>query len=369
MLGFEINQIQDSMTFLDLLHKVMNRGDLSAAEAQAAMREVFSGEVTTPQLAAFLAALRVKGETAEEIEGCARAMREGCLRIEHGIVDEPVLDTCGTGGDGFATINVSTIAAFVVAAAGVRVAKHGNRAVSSKSGSADVLEALGVRIDASPERVAAAIREIGIGFLFAPALHPAMKHAMPARRELRTRTVFNLLGPLANPARATVQVIGAPSAHDAQLLAAALARLGLVDGFVVHGDDGLDEVSVTTSTVAYEVAGGTVTAHVFQPEDFGVERCNLDALRGGDAAHNAERARAILQGERGPQRNIVVVNAALAIYAAHRASEAAGQRPIGGARTALAAGSFLEAARIAAESIDSGAAAAKLESFVAFTAR
>jgi anthranilate phosphoribosyltransferase len=348
------------MPFLDLLHKVMNRGDLSAAEAQAAMYEVFSGSASTPQLAAFLAALRVKGETAEELEGFARAMRDGCVRIEHGITDAPVLDTCGTGGDALGTINISTVAAFVVAGSGIHVAKHGNRAASSKSGSADVLEALGVRIDVSPERVAAAICEIGIGFLFAPALHPAMKHAMPARRELKTRTVFNLLGPLANPARATVQVIGAPSAHDARLLADALARLGLSYGFVVHGEDGLDEVSITTSTVAYEVAGGTVTAHVFEPEHFGVERSSLEALRGGDAAHNAERARAILHGEHGPQRDIVVANAALAIYAA---------RPAAGAAGASLVANLLECARIACESIDSGAAAAKLESFVAFNAR
>ena len=345
------------MPFLDLLHKVMNRGDLSADEAQAAMHEVFSGNASTPQLAAFLAALRVKGETAEELEGFARAMRDGCVHIEHGITDAPVLDTCGTGGDALNTINISTVAAFVVAAAGIHVAKHGNRAASSKSGSADVLEALGVRIDVPPERVAAAIREIGIGFLFAPALHPAMKHAMPARRELRTRTVFNLLGPLANPARATVQVIGAPSAHDARLLAGALARLGLIYGFVVHGDDGLDEVSTTTSTVAYEVAGGTVAAHVFEPGHFGVERSSLESLRGGDAAHNAERARAILQGELGPQRDIVVANAALAIYAA---------RPAAGVHGVSLAASLLECAHIACECIDSGAAAAKLESLVAF---
>jgi anthranilate phosphoribosyltransferase len=369
VLGFEINQIKNNMPFLDPLHKVMNRGNLTAAEAQAAMQEVFSGDVTTPQLAAFLAALRVKGETAEEIEGFARAMRDGCLRIEHGIVDEPVLDTCGTGGDALGTINISTAAAFLVAAAGVRVAKHGNRSVSSLSGSADVLEALGAHMDVTPERVAAAIREIGIGFLFSPALHPAMKHAMPARKELKTRTVFNLLGPLANPAGATVQIVGAPSADAAHLIANALARLGLVYGFVVHGEDGLDEVTVTTTTVAYEVHGGEVTRHVFQPEDFGVGRSTLDAIHGGGPQHNAGRVRAILHGERGPQRDIVVVNAALAIYAAHRASEAAGQKPIGGAKTALPAGSFLEAARIAAESIDSGAAAAKLESFVAFTAR
>ncbi len=349
------------MPFLDPLHKVMNRDNLSAAEAQAAMEEVFRGEATTPQLAAFLAALRVKGETAEELEGFARAMREGCVFIDHGITDEPVLDTCGTGGDALGTINISTVSAFVVAAAGVRVAKHGNRAFSSRSGSADVLEALGVRIDVDAERVAAAIREIGIGFLFAPALHPAMKHATAARRELKTRTVFNLLGPLANPARATVQVIGAPSAQYARRLAEALARLGLVYGFVVHGEDGLDEVTITTSTVAFEVAAGTVTGHVFQPEDFGVERCSLDALRGGDPMHNAERAHAILKGERGPQRDVVVANSALAIYAAH---------PTGaGAQGRSLAERLRECTSIARECIDSGAAAAKLAMFAAFNAR
>lgn len=357
------------MPFLDPLHKVMNRCDLSAVEAQAAMGEVFRGEATTPQLAAFLAALRVKGETEEELEGFARAMRDGCVVIEHGITDEPVLDTCGTGGDGLATINISTIAAFVVAAAGVRVAKHGNRAVSSKSGSADVLEALGVRIDMPSERVAAAIREIGIGFLFAPSLHPSMKHAMPARRELKARTVFNLLGPLANPARANVQVIGAPSVRDARLVAGALARLGLDYGFVVHGEDGLDEVTVTTTTAAFEIVSGTVNTHTFRPEDFGTERSSLDAIRGGDAKHNAGRAHAILHGEKGPQRDIVVANAALAIYAAHRAAEEAGQRPPTVIRKAPLAESLLECARIACECIDSGAASAKLQGLIEFTSR
>jgi len=369
VLGFEINPIQNIMSFLDPLHKVMNRGDLSAAEAQAAMQEVFSGNVTTPQLAAFLAALRVKGETAEEIEGFARAMRQGCLRIEHGITDEPVLDTCGTGGDALGTINISTCAAFVAAAAGVRVAKHGNRSVSSLSGSADVLEALGARVGIAPERVAASIREIGIGFLFSPSLHPAMKHAMPARKELKTRTVFNLLGPLANPAGATVQIVGAPSEEAAHLVANALARLGLVYGFAVHGEDGLDEVTVTAATVAFEIGGGKVTRRVFQPEDFGVGRSTLDAIHGGGPEHNAARVRAILNREHGAQRDIVVANAALAIYAAHRAAVAAGQKPVGGAQAALPAGSYREAAKIAAEMIDSGAAAAKLAAFVEFSAK
>ena len=352
------------MPFLEPLHKVMNRCDLSVAEAHAAMDMILHGEAPTELLTAFLAALRVKGETAEEIEGFARSMREGCMRIDHGITDEPVLDTCGTGGDAAGTINVSTVAAFVVAGAGIRVAKHGNRSSSSHSGSADVLEALGLRIGIPPERVAEAIRQVGIGFLFAPLLHPSMHHAVEARRTLRTRTAFNLLGPLANPAGATVQLVGAPSAQAAGLLANALARLGLAYGFVVHGEDGLDVVTVTTSTVAYEVQAGKVTSHLFRPADFGLRTSPLEALRGGRPEHNAARTRAILSGEKGPQRDIVVANAALAIYSAHRAATLlALQQPSPVAH----ATDVRAAARIAEATIDSGAALNKLEQLLAFT--
>ena len=361
--GFVGNQIQDSMPFLDPLHKVMNRGDLSAAEAHSAMQLILRGEVSTPRLAAFLAALRVKGETAAELEGFARAMRAGCVRIDHGITAEPVLDIVGTGGDGYHTINVSTFASFVAAGAGVRVAKHGNRSISSRCGSADVLEALGARVDLTPERVAACIRELGLGFLFAPLLHPAMKHAMPARQELKARTVFNLLGPLSNPAGATVQVVGAPSAETARLMAQALAALGLPYGFVVNGEDGLDEVTLTTTTVAYEIRAGSVTRHLLCPEDFGLARVPLEVLRGGDAAHNAARLRAIFGGESGPQRDFVLANAALAIYAARRASS------IVEPDAPLSLSALLEATRLAAASIDSGAALDKLDRFIEFTTR
>jgi anthranilate phosphoribosyltransferase len=369
------------MPFLEPLHKVMNRGDLSAAEAHSAMQLILRGEVTTPRLAAFLAALRVKGETAAELEGFARAMRAGCVRIDHGITAEPVLDVVGTGGDLHNTINVSTFASFVAAAAGVRVAKHGNRSISSRCGSADVLEALGARVDLAPERVAACIRELGIGFLFAPLLHPAMKHAMPARQELKARTVFNLLGPLCNPAGATVQVVGAPSADMARLMAEALAALGLPYGFVVHGEDGLDEVSITTTTVAYEIHAGVVTRQFLLPEEFGFARAPLEALRGGDAAHNAGRLRAIFGGESGPQRDFVLANAALAIYAARRAAHLSAafppsaSSPAQSASTAIGPDSALnpsalrEATRLAAIAIDSGVALDKLNRFIEFTNR
>jgi len=353
------------MPFLEPLHKVMNRDDLSAAEAHAAMQLILHGEVSTAQLAAFLAALRVKGETAAELEGFALAMREGCVRIDHGISGEPVLDIVGTGGDGHHTINVSTIASFVAAAAGVRVAKHGNRSISSRCGSADVLESLGVRVDLPPERVGACIREVGIGFLFAPLLHPAMKHAMPARQELKARTVFNLLGPLCNPAGATVQIVGAPSAETARLMAQALAALGLRYGFVVHGEDGLDEVTLTTTTVAYEIVDGEITRHLICPEDFGLSRVALESLRGGDAAHNAARLRAIFEGEHGPQRDFVVANAALAIYAAHRAARLG--EAVVGTDAPLCTSALNVAARLAGDAIDSGAAQQKLSRFLAFT--
>jgi len=354
------------MPFLEPLHKVMNRGDLSAAEAQSAMQLILRGEVSTPRLAAFLAALRVKGETAAELEGFARAMRAGCLTIDHGITTEPVLDIVGTGGDLRNTINVSTIASFVAAAAGVRVAKHGNRSISSRCGSADVLEALGARLDLSPERVAASIRELGIGFLFAPLLHPAMKHAMPARQELKARTVFNLLGPLCNPAGATVQIVGAPSPPSAILMAEALAALGLPYGFVVHGEDGLDEVSLTTTTVAYEIHAGNVALHILGPDDFGLDRASLESLRGGDAAHNAARIRALLDGEPGPQRDFVLANAALAIYAAQRAARlaAAAEPDYPLNPDALTAATYL-----AAHAIDSGSARNLLRRFIEFTNR
>jgi anthranilate phosphoribosyltransferase len=336
------------MSLLPYLERVIERAGLSPDEAQAAMETILQGHASPPQIAAFLVALRMKGETVEELVGFARAMRRMALRIDAGLDGQPLLDTCGTGGDSLGTFNISTIAAFVVAGAGVRVAKHGNRSISSRCGSADLLEALGIPVTLPPERVAAAIREIGIGFLFAPAMHTAMKHAHPVRTDLKVRTVFNLLGPLTNPAGATAQLAGAPSRHAAQLIARALAVLGLARGFVVHGSDGLDEITTTGSTLAFEVRGGKVSERCWHPDDFGVPVAPPDALRGGDAAANAAIAREILSGCPGPRRDIVLVNAAAALVAADKAE------------------SFREAMPIAGASIDSGAAMTKVEALTRF---
>src|SRR5580704_19134788 len=241
---------------LPYLHRVAARENLSSADARQAMLAILNGDATTPQIAAFLIGLRTKGETADEVLGFARAMREKAARVDAG--PEPLLDTCGTGGDGGRTFNISTIAAFVAAGAGVRVAKHGNRSLSSACGSADILEALGIHISLLPEQVGRSILEVGIGFLFAPLFHPAMKHAQPARLELKMRTVFNLLGPLTNPAGAPRQLIGAPSGETAKLMADALGGLSPERAFVVHGSDGLDEVTTTGSTIVFEVTGRQV---------------------------------------------------------------------------------------------------------------
>jgi anthranilate phosphoribosyltransferase len=331
------------------LHKIAARENLSAAEARDAMLVILTGQATTPQVSAFLMGLRTKGETAEELLGFARAMREKAATIDVGLNSEPLLDTCGTGGDGGNTFNISTVAAFVVAGAGVRVAKHGNRSFSSQCGSADILEQLGVQVSLPAGRVAQAIREIGIGFLFAPMLHPAMKHAQPARLELKMRTVFNLLGPLTNPAGATRQLIGAPSAHGAELMATALAGLGPERAFVVHGSDGLDEVTTTGSTLVFEITGSQVRSFQWTPVDFGVSPANAEALRGGDRACNAAIATAILHGQPGPQRDIVLVNSAAALLAA-------------GSTTDLH-----DAIAHAAQSIDSGAAWNKMRQLAKFS--
>jgi len=334
---------------LSYLHKVAARENLSAEEARQAMLAVLGGDATTPQIAAFLAALRTKGETAEELLGFARGMREKVQRIDVRVDSEPLLDTCGTGGDGGSTFNISTIAAFVVAGAGVRVAKHGNRSLSSQCGSADMLEELGVNVSISPEQVARAVREIGIGFLFAPLLHPAMKHAQPARLELKMRTVFNLLGPLTNPAGATHQLIGAPSAHAAELMANALAGLEPERAFVVHGADGLDEVTTTGETLAFEVTRHRVRSFAWTPADFCVSQARIADLAGGDRARNRNIAAAVLHGTPGPHRDIVLVNSAAALLAAE------------------VAGDLREAMAQAAHSIDSGAAWAKLQRLTEFS--
>src|SRR5271170_6547222 len=291
--------------FLFYLHRAAAGEHLSATEAQAAMNALLEGEATSAQIAGFAVAIKMRGETAAELTGFARALRAHMIVVDAG---DGLIDTCGTGGDLSGTFNISTVAAFVMAGAGAKVAKHGGRSATSQTGSADVLEALGIRISMTPEEAASAIREIGIGFLFAPNLHPAMKHAAPVRRELKMRTVFNLIGPLANPARAQTQLIGAPSPEAAQLMAEALAALGTGHSFVVHGHDGLDEITTTGPTDVYEVRTGRVQKHLWMPSDSGVKRAFGEQLLGGDAAHNAKVARDILNGEQGANRDIVIVN-------------------------------------------------------------
>ncbi len=333
---------------LPYLHKVAARENLSADEARLAMLAILSGDATTPQISAFLVGLRTKGETADELLGFARAMREKAAFVDARVDSLPLLDTCGTGGDGGSTFNISTVAAFVVAGAGVRVAKHGNRSMTAQCGSADLLEELGIGIAFTPEDAARAIREVGIGFLFAPMFHPAMKHAQPARQELKMRTVFNLLGPLTNPAGATRQLIGAPSLDAAKLMAHALAGLAPERAFVVHGSDGLDEVTTTGPTTVFEVVHERVRNFSWTPADFGVDTATAKDLAGGDRAANKKIAVAVLQGERGPRRDIVLVNAAAALLAADLTTD------------------IREAIERAAESIDTGAAWAKVEKLADF---
>ena len=332
---------------LPYLHRVVARENLSSEDARLAMLEILSGEATTPQIAAFLAALRTKGETSDELLGFALAMRERAARVDAG--PGPLLDTCGTGGDGGSTFNISTVAAFVAAGAGVRVAKHGNRSLASACGSADILEALGINVAISAEQVGQSIREIGIGFMFAPLFHPSMKHAQPARIELRMRTVFNLLGPLTNPAGATCQLIGAPSPQAAELMAQALVGLKPERAFVVHGSDGLDEVTTTGPTTIFEVTAEGVRQFEWDPVDFGVDQARAADLSGGDRTKNCAIATAILQGQRGAPRDIVLVNAAAALLAAGVTAD------------------LHNAMQRASESIDSGAAWKKVERLRVFT--
>lgn len=349
MLEFET--FQHNMTLLPYLHRAAGGEHLDAAEAEQAMEAILEGAASVAQIAAFLVALRMKGETVPELVGFARAMRRHASALTLDLGGEPLLDTCGTGGDGARTFNISTIAALVAAGAGVKVAKHGNRSISSACGSADVLEQLGVRIAQEPAEAARAIREVGIGFLFAPAYHPAMKHAQPARLELKMRTVFNLLGPLTNPAGATAQLVGAPSPRAAALMAEALAALGLERGFVVHGADGLDEITTTGATLLWEVRPGRVERRQVTPEDFGVRRAGPEELRGGDVSRNAEIAMAVLGGCSGPHRDIVLVNASAALVAGGQARD------------------FPQGMALAARSIDCGAARQKLEQLAAFLRR
>lgn len=325
-----------------LLHAVVEGRSLTETEAQYAMSALLAGESTPVLTAAFLTALRMKGESVEELTGFARAMRAAATVVPIDEAHRPVLDTCGTGGAGTSTFNISTVSAFVVAGAGVRVAKHGNRSISSRCGSADVLEALGVRTAVEPEVVARAIREAGIGFLFAPSFHGATRNVQPVRIELKMRTAFNFLGPLTNPARAEIQVAGTWSDEAAEKIAGAMARLGSVRAYVVHGSDGLGEVTITGPSTVFAVQHGGVSRMEVCPADFGLKERSGSEIAGGDAEQNRAIAEAILNGERGAPREIVLMNAALALVAAGKAQD------------------FREGVMRAEESIDSGAARGKL---------
>jgi len=335
--------------------KVVDRHDLSEGEMVEVMDQIMSGGATPAQIGAFITALRMKGETVAEITGAARVMRERAtpIRVGRNVVDidrddinidqETILDVVGTGGDGTNTFNVSTTVSFVVSACGVKVAKHGNRSVSSACGSADVLEALGVNLDVTPEVVENCINAIGVGFLFAPALHGAMKHAIGPRKEIGIRTIFNILGPLTNPAKADCQVMGVYREDLVEPLAKVLHNLGCKRGFVVHGLDGMDEMTVTDATVVATVSSEGVTLGKVAPEEFGLKRSRMDDLRGGDAMQNAQIVRAVLSGEPGAKRDIVLLNAAFALAAAGKAATPA------------------DGVAMAAEAIDSGRALKQIE--------
>jgi anthranilate phosphoribosyltransferase len=321
--------------------------DLGRAGAREVMGEIMRGEATPAQIGGFLIAFRAKGETADEIAGCAEAMREHVLPVEPRRTD--LVDTAGTGGDGARTLNISTAAAIVAAAAGAAVAKHGNRAVSSASGSADVLEALGFRLDLPADRIAQSIDELGFGFMFAPLHHPAMSHAAPVRREVGTRTVFNVLGPLTNPARARSHIVGVYAPALVPTLADVLSQLGAQRAFVVHGAFGIDELSPAGPNLVCEVVDGSVRERTVDPADLGIERCDPRELIGGDPAENADAIRDVLRGARGGRRDAVLLNAAGAIAA-------------GGVAEDLADG--LELAR---DAVDSGAAEARLDELAGFS--
>ncbi|HLC27948.1 MAG TPA: anthranilate phosphoribosyltransferase [Dehalococcoidia bacterium] len=335
------------MSIREALDALVNEcRDLTEDEAADTMREILSGEATPAQLGAFLIALRLKGETVDEIAGMARVMREHSLHVD---VDGPLLDTCGTGGDDRGTFNVSTAAAFVAAGAGVRIAKHGNRAMTSGCGSADVLEALGAKIDLMPEQVAECINRTGFGFMFAQVFHPAMKHAAGPRREIGVRTIFNILGPLTNPAGAQHQLLGVARREIAPKMAAALQRLGGRHALVVHGNDGVDELSISGPSSVQEIRDGEITEYSISPQDAGLPIAAADAIRGGTPEQNAAVLAATLKGERGPMRDVVLLNAAAALMAADAVRD------------------LREGARVAQGSIDSGAAARRLAEWANFT--
>ena len=329
------------------LTRLLDGRDLARAEARSVMGEIMAGEATPAQIAGFLVALRAKGETVAEIAGCAEAMRDHVVAVRPRRDD--LVDTAGTGGDGARTLNISTAAALVAAAAGAGVAKHGNRAVSSACGSADVLEALGFRLELPPERIAESIDGLGFGFMFAPTHHPAMRHAAPVRRELATRTIFNVLGPLTNPAGARAQLVGVYSAALAPTIASVLAELGARRAFVVHGFAGIDELSPAGSNLVCEVVDGSVRERRVDPESLGLQRCPPEELTGGSPEENAESIRAVLNGRNGGRRSAILLNAAGAIAAAGHAED------------------LRDGLELAREAVDSGAAGERLDDLVRFS--
>jgi anthranilate phosphoribosyltransferase len=335
--------------FKEFIKKASEGQNLTTEQAASAMDEIMSGRATPAQIAAFLVSMRMKGETVDEITGCARVMREKMIRLNP--KSRPLVDTCGTGGDASKTFNISTTAAFVAAGAGVAVAKHGNRGMSSSCGSADVLEQLGVHITAEPAAVEQCIDEVGLGFMFAPLYHGAMKNAVGPRREIGIRTIFNILGPLSNPAFAEAQIIGVCDRKFVEPLAHALKNLGTSHSFVVCGNDGLDEVSVTAPSFVAETKGGHVSTYTFDPAEIGIRRSSKESLAGGDPAANARITEAVLRGEQSPRRDIVLINVAFALMAAGKVKSAA------------------DGVEAAARSIDSGAALEKLRRLREVSAR
>jgi len=316
---------------------------LSMDEAARVMEEIMTGEATPAQFGAFVTALRLKGETVDEIAGLARVMRARAARVT---MSQPTVDTCGTGGDAFGTFNISTTAAFVVAGAGLNVAKHGNRAMTSQCGSADVLEALGVKIDLGPEGVRHCLEKVGIGFMFAPVFHPAMKYAVGPRREIGIRTVFNILGPLTNPAGAQSQVLGVSDRNLAPRMAEVLQRLGCRHVLVTHGEDGLDEISISDQSTIWELKGDSLSSYTITPEELGINRARIEDIKGGTASENAGMLRDVLMGKEGPRRDVVLLNAAAGLVAGDLSER------------------LSEGVDLARKTIDSGRALQKLEEFI-----
>ncbi len=334
----------------EAIMKTTLREDLTREEMELAMEEIMAGKATAAQIASLFTALKMKGETVAEITGAATVMRRNAIRIPIANNGSPLLDTCGTGGDGAGTFNISTTVAFIIAAAGVRVAKHGNRSVSSSCGSADVLKALGADLDQPPEAVGKCINETGFGFLFAPKFHLAMKHAAAPRQEMGIRTMFNLLGPLTNPAGASCQLLGVYDPELTEVIAYALLSLGTRSAMVVHGMDGLDEISLSGPTKISRLNGQTVTTATFDPEELGFRTGNVEDVSGGDPSENAQHLLDVLNGKPGPRRDIAVLNAAAALVVADKAAD------------------MREGANLAAEAVDSGRAQRKLNEFLEFRA-